>query len=110
MVELTRCVRFCLNRIPAPESGKFNTFSAWPAMTGLGRYYELLVTCRGEPDSQTGYFLNIKAIDTAVRQHVLPYLQTLVAPGEDPSQVPMGQLMQRIISLLQQPLNESVIR
>ena len=110
MVELTRCVRFCLNRIPAPESGKFNTFSAWPAMSGLGRYYELLVTCRGEPDPQTGYFLNIKAIDTAVRQHVLPYLQTIAAPGEDPSQVPMGKLMQRIITLLQQPLNASVIR
>jgi 6-pyruvoyltetrahydropterin/6-carboxytetrahydropterin synthase len=79
-------------------------------MNGLGRYYELLVTCRGEPDAQTGYFLNIKAIDSAVRKHVLPYLQTLVAPGEDPSQVPMGKLMQRIISLLQQPLNQSVIR
>ncbi|HAI14378.1 MAG TPA: hypothetical protein DCM28_21920 [Phycisphaerales bacterium] len=110
MVELTRCVRFCLNRIPAPQAGKFNTFSAWPAMTGLGRYYELLVTCKGEPDAQTGYFLNIKTIDTAVREHVLPYMQTLVAPGQDPSQVGMGQLMQQIIALLQPQLKGSVIR
>lgn len=92
------------------ESGKFNTFSAWPAMQGLGRYYELLVTCRGEPDAQTGYFLNIKAIDTAVREYVLPHLQSLVCQDMDPSDVAMGQLMKQIVERLQVPLNDSVIR
>ncbi len=36
-------------------------------MQGLGRFYELEITCQGEPDSQTGYFINIKAIDEATR-------------------------------------------
>lgn len=110
MVELTRCVRFCLNDQPDAGTGKFNTFSAWPAMQGLGRYYELLVTCRGEPDAQTGYFLNIKAIDSAVRQHVLPYLQSLVTLGCHTADIPMGQLMVQMMSRLQAPLNHSVIR
>jgi 6-pyruvoyltetrahydropterin/6-carboxytetrahydropterin synthase len=79
-------------------------------MQGLGRYYELYVTCRGEPDAQTGYFLNIKEIDSAVREHVLPHLQSLVSPGMDTSVIPMGQLMQQIIERLQKPLNGSVIR
>lgn len=110
MVELTRCVRFCLNDGPDGGSGKFNTFSAWPAMRGLGRYYELYVTCRGEPDERTGYFLNIKAIDCAVREAVLPYLQGLVGPGMDTSAVPMGALMQQMVERLQKPLKGSVIR
>lgn len=110
MVELTRCVRFSLNDVPSVDVGKYNTFSAWPAMQGLGRYYELLVTCRGEPDAQTGYFLNIKQIDTAVRDHVLPYLQQQVQPGSNTASIPMGRLMQQIITLLGPALNDSVVR
>ena len=110
MVELTRCVRFCLNACPKTIGKKHNTFSAWPAMQGLGRYYELFVTCQGEPDTKTGYFLNIKEIDTAVREHVLPHLQSLISDRVDSSNIAMGMLMQQILQRLQTPLNQSVIR
>jgi len=85
VVNLTRTVRFCLdghatvNRSAA--GGKHNSFSAWPAMRGLGRYYELHVRCRGEVDPATGYFINIKHIDAAVRASIVPFLDGLLAEG-----------------------------
>lgn len=51
-------------------------------MRGLGRYYELEVTCRGEPDPDTGYFMNIKRIDEAVRERVLPLVADAVQARE----------------------------
>ncbi len=89
MIQLTRSVRFCINppvspspathrtgpAVPAAEPAD-NTFAAFPSMRGLGRYYELAVTCRGEIDPATGYFLNIKAIDAAVRTAALPIVET----------------------------------
>lgn len=119
MIELCRTVRFCLS--DGSTSGgsggadvplatpRHNTFSAWPAMRGLGRYYELHVCCRGEADPTTGYFLNIKHIDEAVREHVLPDLEQWVAdPQRDPYDAPMGELMRRIAVLLEQPLQGAV--
>ncbi|MFW6059556.1 MAG: 6-carboxytetrahydropterin synthase, partial [Phycisphaeraceae bacterium] len=111
MVELSRTVRFCLDDRGPAEAGlataRHNTFAAWPAMRGLGRYYALTVTCRGEVDPVTGYFLNIKFIDEAVREHVLPHLAALIAEGHA-GDIAMGTLMQRLVALLQPPLNDSV--
>lgn len=112
MVELSRTVRFCLDdRGPAQSglgSARHNTYSAWPPMRGLGRYYELTVTCRGDVDHATGYFMNIKFIDEAVRDHVLPDLAERVAAGEA-GDLAMGALMQDMIALLQPPLDGSVV-
>lgn len=112
VVELSRTVRFCLNspsrRAPAGEPPMTNTFAAWPPMRGLGRYYELTVTCRGEPDAASGYFLNIKLIDQAVRQHVLPGLEQTITAAHATADVPMGGLMRQIIADLQPPLRGSV--
>lgn len=36
-------------------------------MAGLGAHYELDIACAGEVNPSTGYFLDIKAIDTAAR-------------------------------------------
>lgn len=78
-------------------------------MRGLGRYYELHVCCRGDADPVTGYFLNIKHIDDAVREYVLPDLeQWVTGVQQDPHAAPMGELMRRISSLLEQPLRETV--
>ena len=57
MFELGRTVRFCINEgCPSRDAGPVhNSFSAYPPMRGLGRYYELRVVCRGEADQQTGY-------------------------------------------------------
>jgi 6-pyruvoyltetrahydropterin/6-carboxytetrahydropterin synthase len=88
---------------------KANTYAAWPAMRGLGRYYALDVTCRGEADPQTGYFLNIKQIDHAVWEHVLPYLEDLIgSPAEHPADAPLGEVMRRMVELLDSPLDGNV--
>jgi 6-pyruvoyltetrahydropterin/6-carboxytetrahydropterin synthase len=115
MLELSRTVRFCLSDGPWDAQGpsgcnrpKSNTYSAWPAMQGLGRYYELVVRCRGDADRGTGYLLNIKEIDQAVRQHLLPLLQAKVALPGAASQVAMGGLMRELFGKLQEPLGQMV--
>jgi 6-pyruvoyltetrahydropterin/6-carboxytetrahydropterin synthase len=75
MVVLTRTVRFSVNDAPEPGDqppAANNTFAAYPTMSGLGRHYELDIRCRGEIDPATGYFLNIKEIDRAVRSTMIP--------------------------------------
>ncbi|MBY0310652.1 MAG: 6-carboxytetrahydropterin synthase [Phycisphaerales bacterium] len=83
MVELTRTVRFCIaEHAAARASGTagtepapaYNTFAGHPLMRGLGRYYEIDVLCRGDVDRRTGYFLNIKVIDDAVRSVCVPVI------------------------------------
>ncbi len=78
MLELSRCVRFCVNdgAEGTPEWGDpLNTFAAYPSMRGMGRFYELEVRCRGTPSESTGYFLNIKQIDQAVRAAGIPVIE-----------------------------------
>jgi len=109
VVELTRTVRFCLNADAGLAAGeRSNTFSAWPAMRGLGRYYELHVRCRGEVDPVTGYFINIKAIDAAVRGQVLTDLAR-IAREQGTTSAPLGQVMRTIMRGLQPALNHSVV-
>ncbi|MEX0777926.1 MAG: 6-carboxytetrahydropterin synthase [Phycisphaeraceae bacterium] len=110
MLDLTRTVRFCLNDPDDhPVGARHNAFSAWPAMRGLGRYYELAVTCRGDADAVTGYFLNITHIDQAVREHALPYLERLVGDGGHTAAVPMGALLRRLLEVLGPPLHDTII-
>ena len=77
-------------------------------MRGLGRYYELDVTCAGEADAQTGYFINIKAIDQVVREHVLPMLADRVSDEADAAAMPMGQLMRDVFEAIDPPLDKTV--
>lgn len=77
-------------------------------MRGLGRYYELLVRCRGEVDPASGYFLNIRHIDQAVRQAALPHLHAVAAAPGGSSNAAMGSLMRRLLELLQSPLSGTV--
>lgn len=109
MLELSRTVRFCLSgEAQELASPRDNTFSAWPAMRGLGRYYEIAVTCVGEADAQTGYFINIKEIDQAVRDHALPLLIQHTRDNQAAAQVPMGQLMHELLACVNPPLNDTV--
>ncbi len=110
MLELRRTVRFSLGG-GIEGRPRHNTFSAWPAMRGLGRYYELTVACRGEADPTTGYLINIKHIDDAVREHVLPQLERLTsAPGANPIDLAMGEVMRMVLHRLQQPLEGTVVQ
>lgn len=83
MLLLTRTVRFCIGQPVAGliESAepRHNTFAAWPSMTGLGRYYEIDVQCAGSADPTTGYFLNIREIDEAVRLNAIPIIRRTIA-------------------------------
>lgn len=75
MVLLTRTVRFSVNTpgtTAEADQGGDNTFAAYPSMRGAGRHYEMDIRCRGTIDPATGYFLNIKEIDRAVRGTVIP--------------------------------------
>lgn len=111
MLELSRTVRFCLSPEPADAATpRHNTYAAWPAMRGLGRYYELILTCRGEAEPRTGYFINIKHIDTAVRDHALPILRRAIADERDAAQIPLGSLLGELIAAVQPALDHSVIR
>ncbi len=87
---------------------KHNTWSAWPAMRGLSRFYTITVTCQGEPNPTTGYFINITDIDHAVREHCLPYLQDLLASPENPADLPLGETVRSLINLIQPALDETV--
>jgi 6-pyruvoyltetrahydropterin/6-carboxytetrahydropterin synthase len=56
-------------------------------MKGLARYYELNVRCSGTPDPASGYLINIKDIDRAVRAAVLPRIASacMQAPETEPA-------------------------
>lgn len=115
MVELTRQVRFFLNgpdpRLaydPSASSKAVNGFSAWPAARGLGRYYQLEVRCAGQADPTTGYFINIKQIDQAVRDTILPFLEQTLDTTRPSAMLPVGALMQQMLHLLQPALDHTV--
>lgn len=78
-------------------------------MRGLGRYYELTVVCRGEADPATGYFMNIKHIDTAVRTHGLPVFDAVLTEyASDPAAVPLGGLLRRLFDAVSPALGGTV--
>ncbi|MEQ8318596.1 MAG: 6-carboxytetrahydropterin synthase [Phycisphaerales bacterium] len=90
-IELIRTTRFCVNDRsfgdPASQIATDpNGYAAKPAMRGLGRYYSVDVTARGVPDPVTGYLIDIKAIDRAVRGAVVPMIAG--ACHDEPSREP----------------------
>lgn len=98
----------CINDADASTGERgVNTFAAYPSMLGLGRYYEVDVTCRGSVDQSTGYFINIKLIDRAVWKRVLPILQD--ACRTNPRQTP-GKPLSMIVHALQEEMRGHVAR
>ena len=84
MVTLNRTVRFCINPGDAVgDAAGTNGFAGKPAMRGLGRYYELTLTVRGEPDPTTGYLINIKSLDALARDHVIPVIASCCADAPE---------------------------
>ena len=107
-VQLTRTVRFCLGAdgVAGRDAAASNTFAAWPPMRGLGRYYELHVTCTGPVDAATGYFINVTRIDEAVRSRAIDLI--VQASGQPDQAEALGLLMRRLLEALQAPLDGSV--
>ncbi len=89
VVELTRTVRLAVRQhwtiSDARSRPRWNSYAGWPAAIGAGCWCEFDVSCRGVPDVETGYLINIKQIDDAVRDCALEWLLTaLNQPGEAP--------------------------
>lgn len=102
VIELIRTTRFCVNdrSFGDPTSqiaGDPNGYAAKPSMRGLGRYYSVDVTARGEPDETTGYLIDIKAIDRAVRGSVVPLITE--ACHDDPTREPATLMPELLIRL-----------
>lgn len=75
MHTLTRRVRMTVNPPDAPSMPDgSHGYAGVPTPVGLGAHYECAVTVGGTPDARTGYVLDIKVIDDAARQALLPAL------------------------------------
>lgn len=57
---------------PGSPAGAKNPYAGFPTMTAMGAFYAFEVCVRGEPDAHTGYLRDIKLIDRAVRDTVVP--------------------------------------
>lgn len=81
MLTLQRTVRFAINERPTQPG--VNGYAGSPPMVGLGRHYEVDVACTGEPDPVTGYLIDIKDIDRAVRERIVPAIHRACTDGAD---------------------------
>lgn len=84
VITLRRTVRFAINPGNAEGTADTNGHGGRPALRGWGSPFELTIDCAGEPDLRTGYLINIKDIDDAVRRRVVPVLTELITAGRDP--------------------------
>ncbi|MDX1681500.1 MAG: 6-carboxytetrahydropterin synthase, partial [Phycisphaeraceae bacterium] len=103
---LERTVRFTL-ATAGDRPPRSNTFSAWPPPRGLAPCLQARIICRGEPDPDTGYFLNIRHIDEAFRNEGLPMLESALqdTPAAD---VDVGRLLPQLMTAIGPPLDQSV--
>ncbi len=108
MFELSRTVRFCLGADGDLTQPRHNTYAAWPPPRGLARYFELKVTCRGHADPATGYFINIKHIDAAVRDRALPRLSAAAKNEAHAGPTPLGKLLHDLLADLNTALDQTV--
>lgn len=92
MHELRRTVRLNINpgatgealaRPEGPRNGEAGT----PPPAGLTRHYAFELACRGQPDPDTGYLVDIKTIDAVVRGALGPILADVCStdPTRDPA-------------------------
>lgn len=81
MFRLSREVRFAIDLTTAegrPVEGR-NGYAGKPPITGIGQvYYALSVTLEGEPQAGSGYLINIKCVDDAVRDNAVPLVKRAV--------------------------------
>lgn len=84
VVILRRTARFAINPGDAAIAEDANGYGGRPAMRGWGRHIELMIACAGEPDLATGYLINIKDIDDAIRRIVIPVITDSIRAGTDP--------------------------
>lgn len=86
---LRRTVRFSAEGRGGPG---VNGYAGNPPVRGLGPFLECSVDCLGEPDPVSGYLLNIKAVDEAVRRRVRPLVERRRAEASE-GQIDLGGLL-----------------
>ena len=78
MFQLSREIRFSIdpsNATQRPAEGR-NGHAGKPSLTRIGSpFFRLVVTLQGAPQADTGYLLNIKTIDEAVRDRAIPLVR-----------------------------------
>lgn len=108
-LELSRTVRFCIpfgtGGLTKQATPRFNTWAAWPSLTGLGAYYELDVRCRGRSDPVTGYLMNIARIDEVVRARAIGAIAEAVRAAQPPDP---ARLLRDLVEPLQADLDGAV--
>lgn len=62
-------------------------------MLGLGRHYEVTARCQGEIDLAAGYLLDIKEIDRAVREAVIPTIARAAMKAESAANTDLPSLL-----------------
>jgi len=97
--ELRRTVRVVIDPAAQPGAGS-NGFAGTPAPVGLPRHYEFDVRCAGVPDEHTGYLVDIKAIDRAVRERAAPILDRACTRAD----ARPGEVLADIVSTLAREL------
>jgi 6-pyruvoyltetrahydropterin/6-carboxytetrahydropterin synthase len=104
---LRRTVRCVINpgdhpdRASSPRPPGVNGFAGTPAMRGLGRYYEFEIACEGTPDPATGYLIDIKDCDRAVRDVLVPRIIAACVPPNDAATDPAQLLADAFAALAQ---------
>lgn len=73
-----------------------NSFAGHPSCAGLAAHYELDLTCRGEADVKTGYFLNIRDIDRAGRDIAIPLIARAFRAGSAHPECILHDLLETI--------------
>ncbi len=79
MFRLTREVRFAVNADAAADAEQLrgrptNGFGGYPSLLGFGQFMTLAVTVSGPLDAQSQYLINIKKIDSLIRDQVVGVL------------------------------------
>jgi len=106
LTSLSRTVRFAVNPPGSvPEIAARNGKGGFPPVAGLGRWFEFAVECRGQPDKATGYLVDIRTIDAAVREHIAPIVARtcLDAPETEP-----GALLPEIVATAHREIGPTV--
>ena len=67
---LQRTVRFSINPNASTLGG--NSYAGKPNFSGFGRFFEIQIGVKGQPDPKTGYLISIQEIDSIVRDHLAP--------------------------------------
>jgi 6-pyruvoyltetrahydropterin/6-carboxytetrahydropterin synthase len=103
VVTLRRTVRFAVNPGSDADRGS-NGYAGVPSLVPWGRSFQVTVSCRGTPDPATGYLINIKSIDDAVRRALVPALGAHIERRADPA-----SCLPDLLNLLQSRLPVPVV-